>query len=1109
MTAACQDSSGLVNDSLLTAFAQNGALRLHCDRALVALIQDASPRISAEAGQSTLLCSLNDHAASPQQAQQQALLDRIQSIAVFQGLEPSTHEPINVIADHTRHIIHDLSVLDSYQDGVPSDTSSTRVSYAAVPITSTTGQLLGVFCAIDNKLRHEFADQDTYTVMNDIAGAISRHLESQRTQLERDHDRKAKLALARFLEHNRPQPTSSVGLPEHLPSLSTNNGISSPTTSSSGSVSMDKSLEETLSSVANTPLTTPADDSSRSGFFDPLPVPTTNPCSLDQGHPLQSPGEYSVSDSRPSDQTLSIATSLIRAAHDLEGLVLLNTTPSSSDNIFQSTDERTAGQPSLCEALETSIVTSDDTPARMMSSISVEHETLVRLISHFPQGCILKLDNCNISVLLLNTSGSGPATYEKLDGSVVIGLDLHSLLERAQSLVFMPVWDSARRAFYAAMLGWPTDPSRMFTEQDLLSLSIYGRILTADISRLDAIDTEATKSDFVSSLSHELRSPLHGCLAAVEVLRDTELDKTQIDLLGMIESCASTLLYTMNHLLDYSKINDLDRIQPTSRQESLESMSLDLPRNRFGTVVEDYLCRVVQDTVEGIAYGHDREQAAYESDLSNSPQDRILQLNRNDVLAKNKNVAVFLFMESHAAWFSMVSAGAWKRLVMNLFGNSLKFCPYGHIEVTLNMVSDPKNADKRLAHLMVSDTGVGMSENFMKHSLYRPFVQENSLVSGTGLGLNIVKQIVNDLQGTISVKSTLGVGTRFDVLIPVVERVAIPGEIVLDGGEMLDQEANLKGRTICLLSSPRTPIEDTDELHERTNLIHSYVKAIAEKWFNMKVVYAEMTEEVDADIWIAEASDYSIYACSAGESLRTANTQRTILVGNQRQLLQSREQCPHGFSELNYPLGPRVLARALHAVLRMPTNQASHKDTMSNTFSSQDQTLENPKTESVDQQTTTNSTKPPVKDTTDEADQTEHLLLVDDNAINLKLLSTFMKKLSISAHTAVDGEDAFSTYKNFASTQPVTTILMDISMPKMNGFESSRAIRDFEAKNNLLRSRIIALTALGSEASRREAEASGIDEYQMKPVAFKTLKGLFKSAPPVKIERPQEAFAKM
>lgn len=621
----------------------------------------------------------------------------------------------------------------------------------------------------------------------------------------------------------------------------------------------------------------------------------------------------------------------------------------------------------------------------------------------------------------------------------------------------------------------------------------------------DAIDTEATKSDFVSSLSHELRSPLHGCLAAVEVLRDTELDKAQNDLLGMIETCASTLLYTMNHLLDFSKINDLDRVQPTNRRNSVGSMAPDLPRNRFGTVVEDYLCRVVQDTVEGISYGHDREQAAYESDLGNPPQDQVLHPDSNNVLAKNKNVAVFLYMESSAAWFSMVSAGAWKRIVMNLFGNSLKFCPYGHIEVTLKMVQDPKDAGKRMAHLMVSDTGIGMSEKFMKHYLYKPFVQENSLVSGTGIGLNIVKQIVNDLQGTISVKSTPGVGTRFDVLIPVIERVTIPGEIVLDGGEMLDQEANLKDRTICMLSSPRTPIEGMDELHERTNLIHSYVKLIAGNWFNMKVVYAEMTEEVDADICIAEASDYSIYACSAGQSLRSANTNRTILVGNQRQLVQTREQCPHDFVELNYPLGPRALARALHAALAMPTGQVSRSDTTAALSDPPNQTVEITRSDSVEQQTTSGSIDPIITSTNDSV-QTEHLLLVDDNAINLKLLSTFMKKLSINSHTAVDGEDAFTTYKTFASTQPFTTILMDISMPKMNGFESSRAIRDFELQNKLPRSRIIALTALGSEASRREAEASGIDEYQMKPVALMTLKSLFQSAPPVKIGTPQEAF---
>lgn len=485
-----QDIS-LVNNSLLDAFAQNGALRLRCDRALVALLRDGSPRVSAEAGQSTLLCSLDERTAIPQRAQQQAFLERIQSLAVFQGLKPSTHESHNVIADQTRHIIQDLSVLDSHQDNVPSDATLTPVSYAAVPITSATGQLLGIFCAIDTKVRHDFVGQDTYTTMSDIACAVSRHLESQVNQLERDHNRKARLALARFLEHNRPRLARSVGPTEDLPRLSSSladssHGASSPaTSSSSGRASMDKSQEEAVSSVDNTPLTTPVEDSiedcSKSGFFDPLRVPTMNACVLDQDHSIESHGEYPGSDSRPSDQTLSIATAQIRAAHNLEGLVLLNTALNSA-----------AEQSSSCETLEASIVTSDHTPARITSSISLEHETLGQLISHFPQGCILKLENCNISVLLLDTSGSGLGLYEKLDDTVAIAPDLRLLLERAQSLVFMPVWDSARQAFYAAMLGWPIDPSHILTEQDLLSLSIYSRILTADISRLGMYSTKGT-----------------------------------------------------------------------------------------------------------------------------------------------------------------------------------------------------------------------------------------------------------------------------------------------------------------------------------------------------------------------------------------------------------------------------------------------------------------------------------------------------------------------------------------------------------------------------------------------------------------------------------------
>ena len=79
---------------------------------------------------------------------------------------------------------------------------------------------------------------------------------------------------------------------------------------------------------------------------------------------------------------------------------------------------------------------------------------------------------------------SGPALYEKLDKTIVMPLDVHLLIHQAQSLIFMPLWDSARQAFYIGMLGWSADPMRVFTEHDLLSMSIYGRILTAEIARL-------------------------------------------------------------------------------------------------------------------------------------------------------------------------------------------------------------------------------------------------------------------------------------------------------------------------------------------------------------------------------------------------------------------------------------------------------------------------------------------------------------------------------------------------------------------------------------------------------------------------------------------------
>ncbi|THW10973.1 hypothetical protein D6D23_10556 [Aureobasidium pullulans] len=804
-----------MSDPILTALAQNGLLRLQCDKATIWSVDGLSQHVVAEASPLSALCS-------PQKpSSQETSLNQLikESLLVFTAPIPPTDDTSDTIVNHTRHVIRDVRGRES-----PKTTSFVMTSYAAVPILGTCGQLLGCYCVADEDIRDDFFADQTYTILGDVACAISRYLGQQATASSRPRGR-------------CDRPTSIL-----------NDASSLSPESSERSLFTGSSCDDT------TPLTTP--NEAPEFTFD-LPMPAKP----DPSH-----------------------TSTINATEE---------------------------------------------------------------------------------------------------ASATIG--------------------------------------------------------------------QAVKSDFVSSLSHELRSPLHGCLAAAELLRETKLDATQTDLVTMVQACSSTLLYTLNHVLDYSKVNDA-QVSGGSRRRDSEISASKASQNIFGQTSEDYLCRLTQDVVEGMHFGHTMQEAAYNKTLSTPLSDHAeshldpamlldeaLDSSSFNHSHTSDGVAVFLFMESREAWFSMICAGAWKRLVMNLFGNSLKFCSSGHIEVTLKMIPDPKNPQKRMAHLMVNDTGIGFSEEFSKHGIFQPFVQENPLVNGTGLGLHIVRRIVDDMQGTIQVQSTVGSGTRFDVTIPIVELETPPSETPLDGGQILDPPGILRNRTICLLSSTQESNGHTDS--RRTPLVHSYVRNIAEDWYHMNVIEADMSADVEADIYVAEASNFAI-----------------------------------------------ALVRALYAALDRPDDLVSSTPpaAAANTLPGymdidpvEPQPEDLPSAKAED--TCTTSTE-------------QHLLLVDDNAINLKLLSTFVKKLNFNAATAIDGQDALTKYKSWSKRHAFTTILMDISMPKMNGFESSRAIREFEVENGLQPAKIIALTALSSEASRREAEASGIDDFQMKPVSLKTLKGLFPEA---------------
>lgn len=122
-------------------------------------------------------------------------------------------------------------------------------------------------------------------------------------------------------------------------------------------------------------------------------------------------------------------------------------------------------------------------------------------------------------------------------------------------------------------------------------------------------------------------------------------------------------------------------------------------------------------------------------------------------------------------------------------------------------------------------------------------------------------------------------------------------------------------------------------------------------------------------------------------------------------------------------------------------------------------------------------------------------LLVDDNPINVRILMSYIKKLGHRFACATNGLEAFEAFERSAGcgAEEFQFVLMDISMPVMDGFESTRRIRALEADRGLPRCNVFALTGLASAGAQQEAFASGIDLFLSKPVRLKELSKILES----------------
>lgn len=258
---------------------------------------------------------------------------------------------------------------------------------------------------------------------------------------------------------------------------------------------------------------------------------------------------------------------VILEATEAEGAVFFDAKVSTFGGLVD--DEFTPEQPELseqgkpCGVLGSALwKNAIDLPASSNVEYSMLESLLRHLVRTYPHGQIFNFDQdfdtTPSTQIICEITEPGPladapslAVSRRLDSSKSQDDEnlLREVFPNARSLVLYPLWNAHRDRWFAGSIIWTSDPMRVFTsEQELSYLAAFSNSIMAEVARLDTQLADAAKADFISSISHELRSPLHGILGTTELLRDTHIDPQQSSMAQTIETCGKTLLDTINHV---------------------------------------------------------------------------------------------------------------------------------------------------------------------------------------------------------------------------------------------------------------------------------------------------------------------------------------------------------------------------------------------------------------------------------------------------------------------------------------------------------------------------------------------------------------------------------
>ena len=493
----------------------------------------------------------------------------------------------------------------------------------------------------------------------------------------------------------------------------------------------------------------------------------------------------------------------------------------------------------------------------------------------------------------------------------------------------------------------------------------------------------ASKSEFLSRMSHDIRTPMNGIIGM------TEIAIANIDNPRKVRSCLQKISASGKHLLGL--INNV----------------LDMSKMESGKLILNVEQILLPELIHGVV-----------NIILPSTQDKKqrFDLHVHDIIAES-------------VWGDSVRLN---QTLHNLLENAVRFTPEGG-NIKLNVYQTPSEKGNAYVtvHLIVSDNGVGMSEEFLKR-IFEAFAREDNArvqqIQGAGLGLSITKQIVDAMGGTIQVESEQGKGSSFHV--------------------SLDMEAALLPEEEMDIPSWRTLVIDDDEVFCDCTLatlesIGIHAQCALNGQSALEMLEEQRQKGNDYEVIL---TDWKLPGMDGVEVAREIRNR----YGEKPYILMSS-------AADNSDIEEQARQAGVDAFIVKPL----FKSTLYYNLNRLKAEAESPEESPI-------------------SFDGEHILVAEDNDLNWEIVSTLLSSIGLVPEHAENGRVCVDMLTQ-SPEGLYQAILMDIRMPVMNGLEAASAIRALD-RDDAKRIPIIAISADAFSDDIQRCIDCGMDDHTSKPI---------------------------